>query len=51
MQCYFILHIVHISGTRMIEAVMNVILRGKNLRGMMRGLNTLQFIPLDHGVV
>ena len=44
-----ILHIVHITGTRMTEAGMDGISRGNNMGGVMRGLETFQFIPLGKG--
>ena len=36
-------------GTRIIEAVIDGISRGNNMGGMMRGLNTLHFVPLYQG--
>ena len=38
---------VHILGKRIIEAGIDGISRGNNLVGIMRGLNPLQFVPLD----
>ena len=46
-----ILHVVHIAGTQMIEAGIDGLSRGKNLGGMMRGMNPLQFFLLDQGAV
>ena len=41
--------VVHIVVTRMIEAGIDGVSRGGNLVGMIRGLNTIQFIPLYQG--
>ena len=41
-----ILHAIHITGTRMIEAGIDGIYRGDNLGGIVRGLNHLQSVPL-----
>ena len=49
MRGYFILHVVHIVGTRMIEAVIDGLSRVNNMGGIMRGLNPLQFVLLDQG--
>ena len=46
-----ILHIIHITGTRMIEARIDDIYRGINLGVTMRGLKTFQFVPLDQEAV
>ena len=46
-----ILHVIHISGTQMIEAGIDGLFRGNNLGGIMRGLNPLHFAPLDKGAV
>ena len=46
-----ILHVIHIAGTRIIEAGIYSISSGNNLGGMMRGLNLSQFFPLDQGAV
>ena len=43
--------VIHISGMRVIKGVINVISRGNNLVGMMRGVNPLQIVPLDQVVV
>ena len=40
-----ILHIVHIAVTQMIEVVIDSLSKGKNLGGMVRGLNPLKFVP------
>ena len=47
MRGYLIQHVVHIVGTRIIEAGIDGISRRNNLVGIMRGLNPLQFVPLD----
>ena len=47
MRGYFILHVIHIARTRIIEACIDGISREDNLGGMMRGLNPLQLIMLD----
>ena len=44
-----ILHVVHITGTKMIEAVIDGLPEGDNLVGIMRGFNPLQFVPLYQG--
>ena len=49
MREYLILHVIHIAGTRIFEAGIDVISRGNNLGVMMRVLNPLQFVPLNHG--
>ena len=41
----------HIAGTRMIEAVIDGILRVNNLEGTMRGVNPLKFVSVDEGAV
>ena len=41
-----ILHVIHIAGSRMIEAGIYGISRGDNLVGMIRGLNSLHFVLL-----
>ena len=46
-----ILHVVHIAGIRMIESVVDGLYRENNLIGIMRGLNPLQFLPFDQGVM
>ena len=46
-----VLHVIRIAGTLLIEAVIDSLSRGNNLVGMMRGLNPLQFVPLDKLVV
>ena len=40
-----ILHVVHISGMRIIEAVVDGLSRENNLGGVKRELNPLQFFP------
>ena len=40
---------VNTVGTRMVEAVIDVISRWDTMGGMMRGLNLLQFVMLDKG--
>ena len=42
-----ILHVIQIAGTRMIESGIDGISRGKNLGGIIRVLNPLQFVLLD----
>ena len=49
MRWYLILHVVHILGTRMIEAGIDGILRGHNMGGIIRELNPIQFIMLYQG--
>ena len=46
---YFILHVVHIAGTRMIKAGIDGLLLGNNLGGMMIGTEPLKFVPVDVG--
>ena len=46
-----ILYSIHISGTRMIEDVIDGLSKMKNLVGIMRGLNYLQFVPMGQGMV
>ena len=40
---------VNTVGTTITEAVIDVLSRGNNMGGIMRGLNTLQFVLLDRG--
>ena len=47
----FILHVVHISGMRITESSIDGLSRGNNMVGMKRGLNPLNFVLLDKGVV
>ena len=42
-----ILYVIHIVETRMIEAGIDGISRGKNLGGMTRLLNRLKLVPVD----
>ena len=49
MKGYFIHHVVHITGTIMIESEIDGLSRTNNMRGLIRGLNPLQFILLDKG--
>ena len=51
MRGYLILYVAHIAGTRMIEAVIDGILRVNNLEGTMRGVNPLKFVSVDEGAV
>ena len=44
-----ILYVVHIVGTIVIEAGIYGLLGGGNLKGIMRGFNPIQFVPLDQG--
>ena len=44
-------HVIHIAGKRMIEAGIYGLSRGNNLGGMMRGMNHIQFVPLDQVAV
>ena len=46
-----ILHIIQIAGTRMIEEGIDGLSRRNNLGMMIRGINPLQFVPLDQGAV
>ena len=46
-----ILHVIHITCTQMIEAGIDGLSRENILRGVMRGINPLQFFPLDQGAV
>ena len=41
------MNVFNIMGTRIIEAGIDGISRGNNMLGLMRGLNPIQFIPLD----
>ena len=45
----FILHIIHIAGTRMKESGIDSLSRGDFLEGMMKGEDPLQYVPLDKG--
>ena len=45
------LHVIHISGTRMIEEGIDGLSIGNNLGGIVRGLNPLQFVLLYQGAV
>ena len=45
----FILHVVNIVGTRMIESGIDGISGGNKLGFMMRGVNPLEFVPIDEG--
>ena len=40
---------VNTVGTRIIESVIDGLSRGNNMGGMMRGLDPIQFVPLDRG--
>ena len=42
-----ILHVVHISGTRIIEADIDGLSRGNNLGGMIRGVKPLKIFLAD----
>ena len=44
-----IVHVVHISGTRVADAVIDGISRGNNFGGIMRGINPLKFNSLQLG--
>ena len=46
MKVQLVLQIVHISGTRTIEAEIDVLSREKNMEGGMRGLDPLPLFPL-----
>ena len=46
-----ILNVIHIAGKRIIEAGIDGLTRVKNLRGMMRGLNSLKLVPVDESEV
>ena len=46
-----ILNGVHISGTRIIKAIIYGLLKVNNLGGMTRGINPSQSVPLDKGAV
>ena len=46
-----VLHIINIAGTCMIDSGINGLYRGKQIGGMMRNLNPLQFLPLGQGAV
>ena len=46
MEGILILHVVHISRTRMIEADIYGLYRGNNLGGIIKGIYPLKFIPL-----
>ena len=46
-----ILYVIHIRGTRIIEAGIDGLSRGNNLGGMRRVLNPLQFVLLYQGAV
>ena len=49
MRVDLILHVVHITGKIMIGSIIYGISRGDHMEGMIRGLNPLQFVPLDKG--
>ena len=51
MQWELILHVIHITGTRIIEAGIDGISRGNNLGGMMMGRKPPHFVLLDKGLV
>ena len=38
-----ILHVIYIAGTQMIEAGIDGLSKGKNVGGMMRGMNPIYF--------
>ena len=40
-------HVVHISETIIIESGIDGLSKTNAVRGLMRGLNPLQFVPLD----
>ena len=40
---------VNTVGTRIIEALIDVLSRGNNMGGIMIGFNLLHFVPLDEG--
>ena len=46
-----ILLVIHITGTRMIEAGIYVLSRVNEFGGMIRGLNPIKFSLLDYGAV
>ena len=46
----FILHIIHIAGTRMKELGIDGMSRGDFLEGMMKDEDPLQYVPLNKGV-
>ena len=46
MKVLLILHVVHLSGTRMIESGIYVLSRGNDLGGIIQDIDTLNFIPL-----
>ena len=46
-----ILYVIHILGTRIIEAGIDGISGRNNLGVMTRGINPLQFVPVDEGAV
>ena len=47
MRGYLIQHVVHITGPIMIESGIDGLARTNTTRGLIRGLNPLQFSPLD----
>ena len=49
MRGYLIQHVVHITGTIMIESGIDGLSRTNTMRGLMIGLNPLQFVTLDKG--
>ena len=49
MRGYLIQHVVHITGTIMIESGIDGLAMTNTMRGIMRVLNPLQFVPLDKG--
>ena len=42
-------HVVHITGTIIIESGIDGLSRTNTMRGLMRGFIPLQFVPLDKG--
>ena len=46
-----VLHFIHVAGTQIIESGIDGLYRGDKLVGIMRGLKTLQFVPLYQGAV
>ncbi|EJK73831.1 hypothetical protein THAOC_04525 [Thalassiosira oceanica] len=46
-----IIHVIHISGTRMKESGIDGLSRGDMFEGIMKGESPLRFIPLDTGAV
>ena len=50
MQGDMMIHVIHISGTRMIASGIDILSRGITTEGVMRGMDSLSFVPLHQTV-